>query len=74
MPDQTTRRAWLLTAIQRESGPITTQRAAQLLATTTWSCHRNTARKELRSLSQRGLLRPVDVDGRRTYHPARGHR
>ncbi|MFI1677000.1 hypothetical protein [Streptomyces sp. NPDC020607] len=68
MPDQTTRRAWLLTAIQREPGPITTQRAEQLLATTTWSCHRNTARKDLRALSRRGFLFAINADGRRTYH------
>ncbi|MFF8656763.1 hypothetical protein [Streptomyces huasconensis] len=67
MPDQITRRDWLLAAIQREPGPITTGRAEQLLATTSWSCHRNTARKDLRALTRRGALRPVDTDGRRAY-------
>ncbi|APY88221.1 hypothetical protein DCW30_05615 [Streptomyces alfalfae] len=69
MPDQMTRRAWLLIAIQGEPGPISTGRAEQLLAATGWSCHRNTARKDLRALAARGALRPVDADGRRTYTP-----
>ncbi|WP_309029033.1 hypothetical protein [Streptomyces alfalfae] len=70
MPDQLTRRAWLLVAIQGEPGPISTGRAEQLLAATGWSCHRNTARKDLRALAARGLLRPVKgADGRRTYTP-----
>lgn len=69
MPEQITRRAWLLVAIQGEPGPISTGRAEQLLATTPWSCHRNTARKDLRALAARGALRPVDTNGRRTYTP-----
>ncbi|MFH8797087.1 hypothetical protein [Streptomyces sp. NPDC017941] len=72
MAEQITRRAWLLVAIQGEPGPISTGRAEQLLAATGWSCHRNTARKDLRSLAARGLLRPVDADGRRTYTPTGG--
>ncbi|MVO87898.1 hypothetical protein GPA10_24855 [Streptomyces sp. p1417] len=69
MPEQITRRGWLLLAIQGEPGPISTGRAEQLLATTPWSCHRNTARKDLRALHRRGLLRAVEANGRRTYTP-----
>lgn len=69
MPEQITRRAWLLVAIQGEPGPISTGRAEHLLAATGWSCHRNTARKDLRALTRRGVLRAVDAGGRRTYTP-----
>ncbi|MFB7219379.1 hypothetical protein [Streptomyces sp. NPDC056227] len=62
-----TRRAWLATAVQAEPTPVTTQRAAQLYATSPWStAGRNTARKDLRALAGRGVL--VAIDGpRRTY-------
>ncbi|MEV6046064.1 hypothetical protein [Streptomyces xanthochromogenes] len=62
------RRAHLLAAIRQTPGTWTTQRAAQVLATSTWGCHRNTARKDLRALATRGLLTPgTDEHGRRTY-------
>lgn len=65
-----TRRAWLATAITTETHPVTTQRAAQLLAGSPWgTAGRNTARKDLRALTARGLLAAVDTDGRRTYTP-----
>ncbi|MGC5400175.1 hypothetical protein ACPXCP_31100 [Streptomyces sp. DT20] len=68
MPDLITRRAWLATAITAEPAPVTTQRAAALLAGSPWtSAGRNTARKDLRALAARGVLRAVDADGRRTY-------
>lgn len=68
MPDLTTRRAWLATAVQAEPTPVTTHRAAQLLAVSPWpTAGRNTARKDLRALAARGLVRAVDADGRRTY-------
>lgn len=70
MPDTTCRRGWLLAAIQRETTPITTQRAAQILAASPWaSTGRNTARKDLRALSSRGFLTVADVAGRRCYTP-----
>ena len=73
MPDTITRRAYLLAAIQGEPGPISTQRAAQLLADSVWStCGRNTARKDLRALAACGFLRPDLTDGRRVYHPTTG--
>lgn len=63
-----TRRAWLATAITTEAAPVTTHRAAQLLAGSPWgTAGRNTARKDLRALAARGLLLAVDTDGRRTY-------
>ncbi|MEV0915457.1 hypothetical protein AB0I93_14450 [Streptomyces sp. NPDC049967] len=69
MPDLITRRAWLATAVQAEAAPVTTHRAAQLLAGSPWaSAGRNTARKDLRALCSRGLLLAHDADnGRRTY-------
>ncbi|MFJ3590107.1 hypothetical protein ACIQUY_31805 [Streptomyces sp. NPDC090231] len=68
MPDLITRRAWLATAVQAEPTPVTTQRAAALLAGSPWgTAGRNTARKDLRALASRGLLLAVDADGRRTY-------
>ncbi|MBL1107386.1 hypothetical protein JK361_22730 [Streptomyces sp. 5-8] len=70
MPDTITRRGWLLAAIQRETAPITTQRAAQILAASPWgTAGRNTARKDLRALSSRGFLTAVETAGRRTYFP-----
>ncbi|MFJ6935729.1 hypothetical protein [Streptomyces sp. NPDC101132] len=63
-----TRREWLLAAIQREGGPVTTHRAAQLLAVSPWpTSGRNTARKDLGALVARGALLSVDFRGRRYY-------
>lgn len=73
MPDLITRRAWLATAITAEPAPVSTQRAAQLLAVSPWpTAGRNTARKDLRALTARGLLLAVDTDGRRTYSTPEG--
>ncbi|MFH9610474.1 hypothetical protein [Streptomyces sp. NPDC017448] len=63
-----TRRAWLATAVQAEPAPVTTRRAAELLAVSPWpSSGRNTARKDLRALAARGVLAAVDAAGRRAY-------
>ncbi len=68
MSTDITRRIWLATAVQSEPAPVTTQRAAQLLADSPWgTAGRNTARKDLRALCSRGLLLAHDADGRRTY-------
>ncbi|MFB4424853.1 hypothetical protein C5F59_027705 [Streptomyces sp. QL37] len=65
-----TRRDWLAEAVQAESTPVTTQRAAALLTGSPWpTAGRNTARKDLRALTARGVLAAVDVDGRRAYTP-----
>ncbi|MFI1702011.1 hypothetical protein ACH419_39525 [Streptomyces bobili] len=73
MADVLTRRAYLLAAIQRETTPVTTQRAAQLLASAQWpTTGRNTARKDLRALASRGFLHVLDADGRRIYQPTTG--
>lgn len=65
-----TRRVWLASAVQAEPTPVTTQRAAQLLAASPWStAGRNTARKDLRALAARGVLAAVDTNGRRVYLP-----
>jgi len=70
MADTITRRSYLLLAIQRETTPVTTSRAAQLLAASPWStCGRNTARKDLRALAARGFLAAAEADGRRIYRP-----
>ncbi|MET7560601.1 hypothetical protein ABZS95_10390 [Streptomyces sp. NPDC005479] len=72
MPELITRRGWLATAIKAEAAPVTTHRAAQLLAASPWpTSGRNTARKDLRALAARGLLVAVDTDGRRAYTPDR---
>ncbi|MGY4903279.1 hypothetical protein [Streptomyces sp. 900116325] len=68
--DLITRRAWLATAVQAEPAPVTTQRAAQLLAASPWpTSGRNTARKDLRALTARGVLAADDTNGRRVYRP-----
>ncbi|MFJ4837123.1 hypothetical protein [Streptomyces sp. NPDC088746] len=68
-----TRRDWLATAIQGTATPVTTQRAAELLAVSPWpTAGRNTARKDLRALAARGVLVAVDANGRRTYAPKGG--
>ncbi|MBP2583353.1 hypothetical protein J3A78_003831 [Streptomyces sp. PvR006] len=63
----TTRTGYLLAAIQTEAGPITTHRAEELLATSPFSHHRNSARKSLRTLTRTGQLIAHDDGGRRTY-------
>lgn len=62
-----TRTNYLLTALQAQPGPVTTADAEQLLATSPFSCHRNSARKSLRSLVRTGALTATDDNGRRTY-------
>lgn len=70
MPDLITRRDWLAAAVQTETTPVTTQRAAELLTTSPWpTAGRNTARKDLRALTARGVLAATDHNGRRTYTP-----
>ncbi|MFD5058219.1 hypothetical protein [Streptomyces sp. NPDC058394] len=74
MSDHITRRTWLATAVTAEPTPITTQRAAQLPAASPWpTSGRNTARKDLRALTARGVLAAVDdINGRRVYLPTDG--
>lgn len=62
-----TRTAYLLAALQQTPGPVTTQQAERLLAASGFSCHRNSARKSLRTLVRTGDLTAVDTAGRRTY-------
>jgi hypothetical protein len=62
-----TRTTYLLAALQAQPGPVTTADAEQLLAASPFSCHRNSARKSLRSLVRTGELTAVDRAGRRTY-------
>jgi hypothetical protein len=73
MPELITSRKFLLDAIRAAGGPVRTSDAERMLADSTWSCHRNTARKRLRSLAGAGLLvAGVDTDGRTVYTPASG--
>ncbi|MGW7435659.1 hypothetical protein [Streptomyces sp. NPDC054849] len=66
-----TRREWLLAAVQQTGHPVTTHEAELLLAGSPWpTSGRNTARKDLRGLSRRGLLAAVHAEGRRAYLPA----
>jgi hypothetical protein len=62
-----TRTAYLYAALAAAPGPVTTHDAEQLLATSPFSCHRNSARKSLRTLTRDGLLTARDENGRRTY-------
>ncbi|MFD9763230.1 hypothetical protein ACFWXI_06760 [[Kitasatospora] papulosa] len=64
------RRAWLARVIAAAPGVWTTQRAEHALAASPFSCHRNTARKDLRALVARGVLVAADRNGRRIYTPA----
>ena len=60
MPDLTTRREYLYAAVQQHGRPVTTALAEQLMADSPWpTTKRNTARKDLRALSGRGLLTAV---------------
>lgn len=67
MPD-VSRRAYLLAAIRAHGRPVTTQFAERILAASPWGCHRNTARKDMRSFVRDGHLTAVDIDSRRQYH------
>jgi DNA-binding transcriptional MerR regulator len=65
------RRAHLLAVIRRTTGTWNTQRAERVLANSSWGCHRNTARKDLRALAARGLLTAhTTAEGRRVYTAA----
>lgn len=69
MSEPTTRRGYLLAALQAAGRPVRTSDVERLLAESPWSCHRNTARKDLRALTRRGaLLRETASDGRHVYH------
>jgi hypothetical protein len=68
--DVLTRRQYLLDAIKADGRPVTSHRAAHLLAASPWAtAGRNTARKDLRGLARNGHLTAVDINGRRTYRP-----
>jgi len=64
---QPSRRSYLATAIQRETGPWTTARVQALYAASPWAAHRNTARKDVRAAVRAGLLVPAPGTGNRTY-------
>lgn len=72
MADSTTRRLYLLAAIQRHGAPVTTQAAVDLMRTSPWATTgRNTARKDLRALVLRGHLTAFAMaDGRCAYRCA----
>ncbi|MCM8552660.1 HNH endonuclease signature motif containing protein [Streptomyces sp. STCH 565 A] len=66
-----TRRQFLYAAVQQHGRPVTTQLAARLMTGSPWaSTGRNTTRKDLRALADRGLLIPVEQEGRRAYELA----
>lgn len=85
MTETTIRREYLLAALRRFGGPITTKRALNIYAKSReWATTgRNTARRDLRDLARRAYLVPVEHHGRRFYrvgsdlnpaHPGRGTR
>ncbi|MEU3507611.1 hypothetical protein ABZ733_06745 [Streptomyces longwoodensis] len=68
MAELTTRRAYLLAAIQADGQPVTTCRAEQLLdGSPLTPTGRNTVRKALRGLARDGFLVAQDRGGRRIY-------
>lgn len=68
MSDLITSRTFLLGAIRAADGPVRTSDAERMLADSTWSCHRNTARKRLRGLTRAGFLAvATDSEGRQVY-------
>jgi DNA-binding FadR family transcriptional regulator len=70
VPEQSTRRQYLLAAIRAHGRPVSTQLAEQLMTDSPWpTTGRNTVRKDLRGLARHGHLAAVDLDGRRIYHP-----
>jgi hypothetical protein len=70
VPELTTRRQYLLAAVQAHGRPVTVQLAEQLMTGSPWpTTGRNTVRKDLRAFARHGLLTAVDLDGRRIYHP-----
>lgn len=70
MADVLTRRQYLLDAIRADGRPVTSQRAALLLAGSPWpTAGRNTARKDLRGLARAGLLAAETSGNRRIYRP-----
>jgi hypothetical protein len=70
MPEQTSRRDYLIAAIRAAGRPVTTRSAERLLAESPWpTTGRNTARKDLRALAAQGHLTPVSEDGRTIYIP-----
>jgi hypothetical protein len=70
MPELLTSRAFLLAAIRAAGAPVRTSDAERMLSDSSWSCHRNTARKRLRTLTRAGLLAAgTDDKGHRVYAP-----
>jgi hypothetical protein len=81
----TIRREYLLAAIRRFGGPVTTKSALNIYAKSReWAgAGRNTTRRDLRDLARRAYLVPVEQGGARFYrlgsdpnpaHPGRGTR
>ena len=70
LAEQTSRREWLLAAMQSSSGQWTTLRAEAALRRSPWpTSGRNTARKDLRAARARGELTVWNdqTTGRRAY-------
>ncbi|MEU6168043.1 hypothetical protein [Streptomyces tanashiensis] len=66
------RRDWLLAEIRRTGGEWTPRRVEAVMHASPWpTSKRNTARKDLRALANRGALTARDdaATGRRTYTP-----
>lgn len=85
MTETTIRREYLLAALRRFGGPVTTKRALNIYAKSgEWATtNRNTARRDLRDLARRAYLVPAEHHGARFYqldsnpmpaHPGRGTR
>lgn len=72
MTETTIRREYLLAALRRFGGPITTKRALNIYAKSReWATTgRNTARRDLRDLARRAYLVPAQRNGARFYQLA----
>ncbi|MGW2209958.1 hypothetical protein [Streptomyces sp. NPDC001781] len=65
-----TRRSYLLALLEVYGRPVTVQLAERLMCGSPWpSAGRNTCRKDLKSLAERGLLTAMDAGDRRIYLP-----
>jgi hypothetical protein len=69
MTETTIRREYLLAALRRFGGSVTTQRALNIYAKSReWATvGRHTARRDLRDLARRAYLVPAEHHGRRFY-------
>jgi hypothetical protein len=68
MTETISRREYLLAVLRHEGGTVTTGRVLRIYSASAWStAGRPTARRDIRDLTVRGHLLPLDIIGSRTY-------